>query len=43
VANTAQTLLGKDWIEERGVGYDQCYRITEKGIAAKIMPVPVYK
>jgi hypothetical protein len=36
-------LLAKGWIEQRGAANDLCYRITDKGLAAKIMPVPVYK
>jgi hypothetical protein len=32
-------LLAKDWIELRGAGRDACYRITEKGLAAKMVPV----
>jgi hypothetical protein len=36
-------LLGKGWIEQRGAGNKTCYRITDKGLAAKTMPVRVYK
>jgi hypothetical protein len=36
-------LLGKGWIEQRGAGNDLCYRITDKGLAAKMTPVRIYK
>jgi hypothetical protein len=34
-------LLAKDWIELRGSGREACYRITEKGLAAKMVPVRI--
>ena len=40
---TIDGLLGKGWIEQRGDGNDLCYRITDKGLAAKTMPLRVYK
>jgi hypothetical protein len=36
-------LLGKGWIEQRGAGNDLSYRITNKGLAAKMTPVRIYK
>ena len=36
------SLLKKDWIEQQGSGHDLCYRITEKGLAAKNMPLRIY-
>jgi predicted transcriptional regulator len=35
-------LLKKGWIEQRGAENDLCYRITEKGLAAKKMPLRIY-
>jgi hypothetical protein len=35
-------LLTKGWIEQRGAGNHLCYRITDKGIAAKTAPVRIY-
>jgi DNA-binding PadR family transcriptional regulator len=35
-------LLKKGWIERRGTGAQLYYRITEKGLAAKKLPVPIY-
>jgi hypothetical protein len=35
-------LLSKGWIEQRGAGNDKCYRITDKGLAAKTTPVRIY-
>jgi hypothetical protein len=40
---TIDGLLGKGWIEQRGAGNYLCYRISDKGLAAKTMPVRVYK
>ena len=40
---TIQTLLRKGWIKQSGVGYGLRYGITDKGLAAKAMPVRVYK
>jgi hypothetical protein len=34
-------LLSKAWIEQRGTGSDLCYRITDKGLAAKKLPVRI--
>jgi hypothetical protein len=34
-------LLGNRWIERRGDGKDAAYRITPKGLAAKIAPVKI--
>jgi hypothetical protein len=34
-------LLGKGWIERRGVGNETCYRITQKGLLAKTAPVRI--
>jgi len=39
---TIESLLGKGWIEQRGAGNDICYRITDKGLAAKTAPVRIY-
>jgi len=36
------TLLKKGWIEQRGSGNELYYRISEKGLAAKKMPVQIY-
>jgi predicted transcriptional regulator len=36
------TLLKRGWIEQRGAGNELCYRITEKGLVAKKMPVRIY-
>jgi hypothetical protein len=42
-ARLIETLLAKGWIEKRGiVANDVTYRITDKGLAAKKMPVRVY-
>jgi hypothetical protein len=38
-----EDLLGKAWIDRRGSGSDLCYRITAKGLAAKKLPVRIYK
>jgi hypothetical protein len=35
-------LLSKAWIDQRGTGSDLCYRITAKGLAAKMLPVRIY-
>jgi hypothetical protein len=35
-------LLVKGWIEQGGSGNDLCYRITDKGLAAKSAPVRIY-
>ena len=35
-------LLSKGWIEQRGTSNDKCYRITDKGLAAKTAPVRIY-
>jgi hypothetical protein len=35
-------LLFKGWIEQRGVGNDKCYHITDDGLAAKMAPVRIY-
>jgi hypothetical protein len=40
---TLDGMIVKGWIEQRGEGTALCYRITDKGLAAKTMPVPVYK
>jgi hypothetical protein len=37
-----ENLLGKGWIERRGLGNELSYRITDEGLAAKKMPVPIY-
>jgi hypothetical protein len=37
-----QVVLGKGWIEVRGVGSETYYRITEQGLAAKMAPVRIY-
>jgi hypothetical protein len=34
-------LLENGWIEERGIGADRSYRLTDKGLAAKKSPVKV--
>jgi hypothetical protein len=34
-------LLSKGWIEQRGVGNHLCYRISDKGLAAKTAPVRI--
>jgi hypothetical protein len=39
---TIEGLLNKGWIEQRGAGSDACYRITDKGLAAKTAPVRIY-
>jgi hypothetical protein len=39
---TIDGLLNKGWIEQRGAGNDLCYRITDKGLAAKMAPVRIY-
>jgi hypothetical protein len=39
---TIEGLLGKGWIEQRGVGNETCYRITPKGLVAKTAPVRIY-
>jgi DNA-binding PadR family transcriptional regulator len=36
---TLQRLLAKGWIETQGVGTELTFRITEKGLAAKKMPI----
>jgi hypothetical protein len=38
---TIEGLLGKGWIERRGVGNETCYRITQKGLLAKTAPVRI--
>jgi hypothetical protein len=35
-------LLNKGWIERKGAGIDIRYRITDKGLAAKKLPVRIY-
>jgi hypothetical protein len=35
-------LLNKAWIERCGAGSDLCYRITDKGLLAKKLPVRLY-
>ena len=35
-------LLGRGWIDVRGVGSETYYRITEQGLAAKMAPVRIY-
>jgi hypothetical protein len=35
-------LLKKGWIERRGAGAQLYYRITEKGLSAKKLRVPIY-
>ena len=40
---TLEGMLQKGWIEKRGEGKDLSYRITETGLAAKTMPLRVYK
>jgi hypothetical protein len=35
-------LIDKAWIEARGQGPDLCYRITDKGLAAKKVPIRIY-
>jgi hypothetical protein len=39
---TIEGLLSKGWIEQRGAGHDKCYRITNKGLAAKSAPLRIY-
>jgi hypothetical protein len=39
---TIEGLLGKGWIEQRGVQNETCYRITQKGLAAKTAQVRIY-
>jgi hypothetical protein len=34
--------LAKGWIERRGLGSELSYRLTDEGLAAKKMPVPIY-
>jgi hypothetical protein len=34
-------MLGNGWIERRGDGSDAAFRITPKGLAAKITPVKI--
>jgi hypothetical protein len=41
--NNLDGMIDKGWVEQRGEGNGLCYRITDKGMAAKTMPVPVYK
>jgi hypothetical protein len=38
---TIEGLLNKAWIEQRGAGNDLCYRMTDKGLAAKTAPVRI--
>jgi len=38
---TIEVLLGKGWFEQRGVGNETCYRITQKGLLAKTAPVRI--
>jgi hypothetical protein len=40
---TLNGMIDKGWIERRGEGRDLSYRITETGLAAKTMPLRVYK
>jgi hypothetical protein len=35
-------LVAKGWIDVRGVARETCYRLTDKGLAAKITPVRIY-
>jgi hypothetical protein len=39
---TIAGLIAKGWIELRGAGRQTCYRITEKGLTAKMAPVRIY-
>jgi hypothetical protein len=41
-AKLIERLLGKGWIERRGTGNDTYYRITDKGLAAKMAPVTIW-
>lgn len=34
-------LLGNGWVEEHGIGRDRSYRLTDKGLAAKMNPVKI--
>jgi len=36
---TLHVLLERRWIEQRGVGPDMAYRITDEGMAAKTAPI----
>ena len=38
---TIEGLLNKAGIEQRGAGNDLCYRMTDKGLAAKTAPVRI--
>ncbi len=40
-AKLIENLLAKGWIERRGTGNELSYRITDKGLAAKKMPVRI--
>jgi len=40
-SKTIEGLLIKGWIEQQESGNDLCYRITDKGRAAKTAPVRV--
>jgi hypothetical protein len=37
-----KNLLAKGWIERRGFGNELSYRLTDEGLAAKKMQVPIY-
>jgi hypothetical protein len=37
-----KNLLAKGWIEKRGITANEvCYRLTDKGLAAKMAPIPI--
>lgn len=36
-----EKMIGKGWIERRGLGNELAYRITEKGLEVKKLPVPL--
>jgi DNA-binding PadR family transcriptional regulator len=35
-------LLGNGWVEEHRIGRDRSYRLTDKGLAAKMNPVKIW-
>jgi len=41
-ARLIETLLAKGWIERGGLGNESSYRITDQGLAAKKVRVPIY-
>jgi len=41
-AKLIANLLDKGWIEQRGIGAELSYRITEEGLAAKKARVRIY-